>query len=185
MQAVDVLRPLALGKLGLRPRELEVLREVAVERGLRRCHDGSSTDPARVLRQRNALDLPAAHRCRLERHLERRRARGAPRASRRPRRARAAPSPRRSSRADRRTGARLLLHLDDEQRPPAAQDEVELIAADARVRRRAAGTRAVGSGEGRGARRGSRRLGRVAAAWNERRWSSDGPNARTASSARA
>ena len=49
VKTVNVLRPLALRELLLRPREVKLVGESTVERGLRRSHAGSFDSAARVL----------------------------------------------------------------------------------------------------------------------------------------
>jgi hypothetical protein len=130
METVDVLRPLSLGKLGLRPRELEpVVRELLVERGLRRSHEigfGPRLEcPA--LDERNALDAPApnADRLQLDLELGDLGMRGEP-----GRRGCAYPARfLRVNHLQRVTEVRaaLLLHLDDDDAAAASKHEVELV----------------------------------------------------------
>ncbi len=132
VQPVDVLRPLALGEVALRPGEVEV--DVAVERFLRRGHLGPVSTRA-LERLSQMLDAAGANADDVEPRLALSvlGMRGEPGLGslgqttlllgRDHLQRVAEPSP------------ALRLHLAEDDRSPAAQDEVELVAADPLVRR--------------------------------------------------
>jgi hypothetical protein len=152
MKSMDVLRPLALGELRLRPGELEIMRrDLGVERSLRARHvssfaAGTFTPGAQetgsdlseipgVLEKRDSLDLSPAHPCGLDREPERGRLgmRCEPRPGRRVHTTLLLFVDHLERIAERRSS--LLLDLDDQQPPPSTEDEIQLVAACADVRR--------------------------------------------------
>ena len=135
MEPVDVLRPLALGQLGLRPGEVEV--EVAVEGVLCRGHGSAEFGAAEGVLVQDAfgdpLDAPSARTAsELERQPRGRELGSEASHASIPRRRRRC-FRRRPPRSGRRTPALLQLDLAEDQAPAPAHDEVELDAAGADV----------------------------------------------------